>query len=97
MKRRILVTEAITSINVTPLVDVCLVLVIIFMVLTPLTMQAGIEVSNSRANASVGVSAARDVVVWPRPGEGRRDEPRGAARLEVAQRLMDILERQVWQ
>jgi biopolymer transport protein ExbD len=34
--------EAITSINMTPLVDVCLVLVIIFMVTAPLTAQNGI-------------------------------------------------------
>ena len=41
----------ITDINVTPLVDVCLVLVIIFMVVAPLAMQASIEVASTRVGA----------------------------------------------
>ena len=41
-------------INVTPLVDVCLVLVIIFMVISPFAMQAGIEVASSRKGAMKG-------------------------------------------
>ena len=41
----------ICDINVTPLVDVCLVLVIIFMVISPFAMQAGIEVASSRKGA----------------------------------------------
>lgn len=46
--------DAITEINVTPLVDVCLVLVIIFMVTAPMTMQAGIIVGSSSVNAAEG-------------------------------------------
>lgn len=46
--------EAISEINVTPLVDVCLVLVIIFMVTAPMTMQAGIIVGSSKVNAAEG-------------------------------------------
>jgi biopolymer transport protein ExbD len=46
--------DAISEINVTPLVDVCLVLVIIFMVTAPLTMQAGIIVGSSKVNAAEG-------------------------------------------
>ncbi len=47
----------ITDINVTPLVDVCLVLVIIFMVVAPFAMQASIEVASSRVGAARGEAA----------------------------------------
>ena len=54
----------ITDINVTPLVDVCLVLVIIFMVTANFVMQAGIQVSSSQAGAATGkVSAEENVNV----------------------------------
>jgi len=46
--------ESITDINVTPLVDVCLVLVIIFMAVSPFMLQAGIVVSESKAGAATG-------------------------------------------
>ncbi|MBN1596126.1 biopolymer transporter ExbD [candidate division FCPU426 bacterium] len=46
--------DAITEINVTPLVDVCLVLVIIFMVTAPMAMQAGIIVASSKVDAAEG-------------------------------------------
>lgn len=45
---------AITDINVTPLVDVSLVLVIIFMVTAPMVMQAGIIVASSKVDAQEG-------------------------------------------
>ena len=53
-KKHVPASDAITDINVTPLVDVCLVLVIIFMVIAPMAMQSGIEVAGSK------VGAARD-------------------------------------
>ncbi len=53
---------AITEINVTPLVDVCLVLVIIFMVLTPFAMQAGIDVAGSKVGAARGEAAVSENV-----------------------------------
>lgn len=53
---------AITDINVTPLVDVCLVLVIIFMVIAPFAMQSGIEVASSKKGAAQGLSAANESV-----------------------------------
>ena len=54
----------ITSINVTPLVDVCLVLVIIFMVIAPFAMQAGIKAAQSKAGAAIGkTSSAKNVDV----------------------------------
>ncbi|MBI5623619.1 MAG: biopolymer transporter ExbD [Elusimicrobia bacterium] len=46
--------EPITDINVTPLVDVCLVLVIIFMAVAPFALVAGIKVLESRAKAAEG-------------------------------------------
>ena len=56
--------EPITSINITPLVDVSLVLVIIFMAIAPFAVQAGIKVLESRVKASVGkVSASENVAV----------------------------------
>ncbi|MCD4813379.1 biopolymer transporter ExbD [bacterium] len=56
--------DSITEINVTPLVDVCLVLVIIFMVTAPMAMQAGIIVASSKVNAAEGeVSQNESVAV----------------------------------
>ncbi len=46
--------EAITDINVTPLVDVSLVLVIIFMAIAPFALTSGIKVLESKAKAAVG-------------------------------------------
>ena len=61
----------ITDINVTPLVDVCLVLVIIFMVVSPLAMQASIEVASTRVGAPKAQAALTknvDVVLDARGG-----------------------------
>ncbi len=56
--------EPITSINLTPLVDVSLVLVIIFMAVAPFALQAGIKVLQSKASAQVGkVSLSESVQV----------------------------------
>ena len=46
--------DPITAINVTPLVDVSLVLVIIFMAIAPFALQSGISVLESKAKAAVG-------------------------------------------
>ncbi|MBI4055731.1 MAG: biopolymer transporter ExbD [Elusimicrobia bacterium] len=46
--------EAITGINVTPLVDVCLVLVIIFMVTTPLLNQPSLSIVLPKAHTQEG-------------------------------------------
>jgi biopolymer transport protein ExbD len=53
-------TEYISAPNITPLVDVSLILVIIFMVTAPMLMQAGIRVIESKAGASVGKHAASE-------------------------------------
>lgn len=52
------IDEPITAINVTPLVDICLVLVIIFMAIAPFAMTVGIKVLESRAQAAEGKTAA---------------------------------------
>lgn len=58
------VDEAITDINLTPLVDVSLVLVIIFMAVAPFAVQAGIQVLQSKAKAGVGkVSKTENVQI----------------------------------
>ncbi|MHB2026099.1 MAG: ExbD/TolR family protein [Elusimicrobiota bacterium] len=54
--------EPITAINVTPLVDVCLVLVIIFMTIAPFAMVFGIKVLESKSGAAKGKVSARDNV-----------------------------------
>jgi len=56
--------EPITEINVTPLVDVSLVLVIIFMAIAPFALTSGIKVLESKAKAAVGkVSASENVSI----------------------------------
>ncbi len=52
----------ITDINVTPLVDISLVLVIIFMVTAPMVVQSGIIVNSSKVTASVGKSTKSEAV-----------------------------------
>lgn len=54
--------EPITDINLTPLVDVSLVLVIIFMAVAPFALQAGIKVLQSKASAQVGKVSVSDSV-----------------------------------
>ena len=56
--------DPITDINVTPLVDVSLVLVIIFMAIAPFALQSGIKVLETKAKAAVGkVSASENVTI----------------------------------
>ena len=60
--------EPITSINVTPLVDVCLVLVIIFMAVAPMSVMLGIKVletrpSNAEGKASIDENVTVDIAL----------------------------------
>ncbi len=55
-------SEAITDINVTPLVDVSLVLVIIFMAVAPFVFQAGIPVNSSRVGVATGLAVQKENV-----------------------------------
>ena len=54
--------EGITSINVVPLIDICLVLLIIFMVTSPMVIQSGILVNSSTVTASHGKSTRNEAV-----------------------------------
>jgi biopolymer transport protein ExbD len=54
--------EPITNINVTPLVDVCLVLVIIFMAVAPMAVTLGIKVLETRASNAEGKASADENV-----------------------------------
>ncbi|MFA5161768.1 MAG: biopolymer transporter ExbD [Elusimicrobiales bacterium] len=53
---------AITAINVTPLVDVCLVLVIIFMSIAPFALKSGIRVFRSSSSTATGQTAVSENV-----------------------------------
>jgi biopolymer transport protein ExbD len=55
-------SDYMSSPNVTPLVDVSLTLVIIFMVTAPLIMQAGIRILESKVGAKVGKHAVGENV-----------------------------------
>ena len=63
--------EAITDINVTPLVDVALVLVIIFMAVSPFMLQAGLQVSESKAGAATGKASLDENVQVSLAEDGR--------------------------
>ena len=54
--------EPITAINVTPLVDVCLVLVIIFMAVAPMAVTLGIKVLETRPGNAEGKSSVDENV-----------------------------------
>ncbi|MDE2492194.1 MAG: biopolymer transporter ExbD [Elusimicrobia bacterium] len=54
--------EPITAINVTPLVDVCLVLVIIFMAVAPMAITLGIKVLESRSSTAKGKASVSENV-----------------------------------
>lgn len=54
--------EPITAINVTPLVDVCLVLVIIFMAVAPMAVTLGIKVMETRASNAEGKASVDENV-----------------------------------
>ncbi len=54
--------EPITQINVTPLVDVCLVLVIIFMAVAPMAVTLGIKVLETRPSTAEGKASVDENV-----------------------------------
>ena len=54
--------DAITDINMTPLVDVSLVLVIIFMAVAPMAVQAGIKVLESKSKTAEGKASVTENV-----------------------------------
>lgn len=84
--------DAITDINLTPLVDVCLVLVIIFMAVAPFAVQSGIKVLQSKAGVQVGKVSASESVQIKLSKDGRIsvngvDVPAGDFPFKIAQAL----------
>jgi biopolymer transport protein ExbD len=61
--------EPITGINVTPLVDICLVLLIIFMVTTPMIMKPSINVNLPKASSSDQSSPGELSITISKSGE----------------------------
>ncbi len=61
--------EPITGINVTPLVDVCLVLLIVFMVTTPMIMKPSINVNLPKASSSDQSAAGELTITISKTGE----------------------------
>lgn len=61
--------EPITGINVTPLVDICLVLLIIFMVTTPMIMKPSINVNLPKASSSDQSTPGELSITISRTGE----------------------------
>lgn len=84
----------ITEINVTPLVDVCLVLVIIFMVIAPFVMQAGIEIGSSGKSVKKGETSFKDNVNVVLSADGSiRINGQPATWQNLAQSLREALDR----
>lgn len=64
----------ITGINITPLVDVCLVLVIIFMVTAPLLMQPSLDVQLPKAVTSEGKETDNITITITKEGKWALNE-----------------------
>lgn len=87
------------QINVTPLVDVMLVLLVIFMVTAPM-MQQGVEVNLPKADTK-GMSAQEDTVIVSVDRSGRtflnKDEiPAGDLRRRLAELFADRAKKEVF-
>jgi biopolymer transport protein TolR len=66
--------EAINDINITPLVDVCLVLVIIFMVTAPMFSEPAIKVDLPTANTQEGEEKDKIVLTLSKDGRYAVDQ-----------------------
>lgn len=66
--------EAINDINITPLVDVCLVLVIIFMVTAPMFSEPAIKVDLPTANTQEGEEKDKIVLTLSKDGQYAVDQ-----------------------
>jgi len=53
------IPESINEPNMTPLIDVCLVLVVILMITTPMSFQSGIQIRNAASSGRQAVQQAR--------------------------------------
>ena len=70
-KRTAEVDTGITDINLTPLVDVCLVLVIIFMAVAPFALKTGINVLRSKSGAAQGKASVSENVMVKLTKDGK--------------------------
>lgn len=64
----------ITGINITPLVDVCLVLVIIFMVTAPLLLQPSLPVQLPKAKTAAGKDKQNVTITITKDGQWALDD-----------------------
>lgn len=79
--------DGIYEINITPLVDVCLVLVIIFMVTAPMFSEPAIKVDLPSANTQEGEERDKIVLTLSKEGEYGVDEKRFADIAEMERAL----------
>lgn len=82
--------DAITDINITPLVDVSLVLVIIFMAVAPFTIQTGIKVLKSKTKISVGKVASSENVNIRLRATGEIEVNGKSAQWETLQSVLEL-------
>ena len=82
--------EAITSINITPLVDVALVLVIIFMITMPYLMEKALKIRSS-AEKVVQVSSIKDPILVEMTSRGIQVEGKMVAVDQLAGTLAGII------
>ena len=83
--------DEITGINVTPLVDVCLVLVIIFMVTAPLMSDPVIKVELPRAHTKEGEEQDKTTITLAKDGRLALDQKEYKAFAEMREDLRDRL------
>jgi biopolymer transport protein ExbD len=92
MKRRIKRGEVMAEINITPFTDVVLVLLIIFMIATPVLLQPGIKVELPKAKAADSNTEKNLTITVGTGGEVYLDDQRtelGRLRYEIATRLAE--------
>lgn len=80
--------EAITGINVTPLVDVCLVLVIIFMVTAPMMVQPILKIILPKATTIEGEEKENITITIGEKNEWALNEDMLKSKEEVAEKLL---------
>ncbi len=79
--------DPITDINITPLVDVCLVLVIIFMVTAPMFSEPAIKVELPAAHTREGEEADKITITLSKDGEYAIDQ----AKFTDPKAMQDVL------
>jgi len=83
--------EPITDINITPLVDVCLVLVIIFMVTAPMFSEPALKVDLPSAHTREGEEKDKVVLTLSKDGQYALDSEKFATAEALVPRLKEKL------